>query len=576
MTKNKKKLKFFENITHKAIEFTGSTTALMIAMSIILVWMITGPLFNYSDTWQLIINTGTTIITFLMVFLIQRAQNKDSKALHMKLNELIASINGPSNRLVDVENIPENDLEILHKFYSTLAEMASNESDLSESHSIDEAKQRHEEKVSSKNKIKNIVKPLGIIIAMALFTSCNNSGDPIKSHSYGDATKELIELVNNDTKLKSLLVSSIQKAKEINPDTVSNPAQSLVMYFAFISKVETSMPWTYIQNSKINSTFEQISQSLSYFYFVIDQPLSELEGKDLYHNSIQYYEPFAKWLTRFNKSWQKHLESEKSWNKDYYELLAKDPAFGLRKGWYEEPSNWKTFNQFFARYLSSVSARPIASPNDNSVVVSYADAVPQGVWAIDSNSTIVEKEGVTVKSANIKNITKLLGENSQYNNAFKNGTFIHSFLNVNDYHRFHFAMGGTIKEVRIIQSTNPIGGVITWNNSENRYDFNPSSVDWQMLETRGCVILETEDYGLVALLPIGMAAVGSVNFEKKIKVGEKVKKGDMLGYFLFGGSDFIMIFQDKVTFTIDAPKKNNSNLYKHQLMGEKLGHLTIK
>jgi len=505
MTKNKKKLKFFENITHKAIEFTGSTTALMIAMSIILVWMITGPLFNYSDTWQLIINTGTTIITFLMVFLIQRAQNKDSKALHMKLNELIASINGPSNRLVDVENIPENDLEILHKFYSTLAEMASNESDLSESHSIDEAKQRHEEKVSSKNKIKNIVKPLGIIIAMALFTSCNNSGDPIKSHSYGDATKELIELVNNDTKLKSLLVSSIQKAKEINPDTVSNPAQSLVMYFAFISKVETSMPWTYIQNSKINSTFEQISQSLSYFYFVIDQPLSELEGKDLYHNSIQYYEPFAKWLTRFNKSWQKHLESEKSWNKDYYELLAKDPAFGLRKGWYEEPSNWKTFNQFFARYLSSVSARPIASPNDNSVVVSYADAVPQGVWAIDSNSTIVEKEGVTVKSANIKNITKLLGENSQYNNAFKNGTFIHSFLNVNDYHRFHFAMGGTIKEVRIIQSTNPIGGVITWNNSENRYDFNPSSVDWQMLETRGCVILETEDYGLVALLPIGMA-----------------------------------------------------------------------
>jgi len=97
-----------------------------------------------------------------------------------------------------------------------------------------------------------------------------------------------------------------------------------------------------------------------------------------------------------------------------------------------------------------------------------------------------------------------------------------------------------------------------------------------MLETRGCVILETEDYGLVALLPIGMAAVGSVNFEKKIKVGEKVKKGDMLGYFLFGGSDFIMIFQDKVTFTIDAPKKNNSNLYKHQLMGEKLGHLTIK
>ncbi|MFT4758041.1 MAG: phosphatidylserine decarboxylase [Vicingaceae bacterium] len=97
-----------------------------------------------------------------------------------------------------------------------------------------------------------------------------------------------------------------------------------------------------------------------------------------------------------------------------------------------------------------------------------------------------------------------------------------------------------------------------------------------MLETRGCVILNTEDYGLDVLLPIEMAAVGSVNFEQNIKVGQKVKKGDMLGYFLFGGSDFIMIFQDKVNLTLDAPKESNSNYYKHLLMGERLGHLTVK
>ena len=210
------------------------------------------------------------------------------------------------------------------------------------------------------------------------------------------------------------------------------------------------------------------------------------------------------------------------------------------------------------------------------MVTSFADAEPQGVWAIDSSSNIVDKEGVSVKSANIRHITKLLGDDSQYRNAFAKGTFTHSFLNVNDYHRYHFPMSGTIKEVRIVQGINPTGGIITWNPKEKRYGFNPSSINWQMLETRGCVILETTDYGLVALLPIGMAAVGSVNFETNIKVGEKVRKGDMLGYFLFGGSDFIMVFQRNVTFTLDAPKNSNSNSYKHLLMGEKLGHLTIK
>jgi low affinity Fe/Cu permease len=108
-----------------------------------MVWLITGPVFRYSDTWQLVINTGTTIVTFLMVFLIQRAQNKDSRAVHLKLNELIASLKGPSNRLVDVERFSEQELEILHGFYKKLSDMAEREKDLSVSHSIEEAHLRH-------------------------------------------------------------------------------------------------------------------------------------------------------------------------------------------------------------------------------------------------------------------------------------------------------------------------------------------------------------------------------------------------------------------------------------------------
>lgn len=137
---------FFETIAQKATYFTGTTMVFIIALSIILMWILTGPFFNFSDTWQLVINTGTTIITFLMVFLIQRTQNKDSRALHLKLNELIASLKGPSNRLVDIENLSEAELETLHTFYKHLATLAKKEQDLSASHSIDEAHELHKEK----------------------------------------------------------------------------------------------------------------------------------------------------------------------------------------------------------------------------------------------------------------------------------------------------------------------------------------------------------------------------------------------------------------------------------------------
>lgn len=136
----------FEILAHSATTFSGSTSALIIAILFILAWLLTGPLFHFSDTWQLVINTSTTIITFLMVFLIQRMQNKDSRAIHLKLNELVAALKGPSNRLIDAEELTEQELEILSKYYKTLAEMSKKENDLSVSHSIEEAMQVHKTK----------------------------------------------------------------------------------------------------------------------------------------------------------------------------------------------------------------------------------------------------------------------------------------------------------------------------------------------------------------------------------------------------------------------------------------------
>jgi low affinity Fe/Cu permease len=141
-----KKGNVFEKIARGATVFAGSTLAFIMAISVILAWVISGPIFNYSDTWQLVINTSTTIVTFLMVFLIQRAQNKDSKAVHLKLNELVASLKGPSNRLIDVEDLNEEELETLSRYYRTLAKMAKKEKDLSQSHSIEEAEELHKKK----------------------------------------------------------------------------------------------------------------------------------------------------------------------------------------------------------------------------------------------------------------------------------------------------------------------------------------------------------------------------------------------------------------------------------------------
>jgi low affinity Fe/Cu permease len=136
----------FETIANKVTRLAGSSIAFLIAVTIILVWGITGPMFHFSDTWQLVINTSTTIVTFLMVFIIQQSQNKDAMALQLKLNELIACNEAASNRLIDVEDITQEELDVLKKFYVKLASLAKKENQLFSSHSIDEAEGIHVQK----------------------------------------------------------------------------------------------------------------------------------------------------------------------------------------------------------------------------------------------------------------------------------------------------------------------------------------------------------------------------------------------------------------------------------------------
>lgn len=138
-----------ERLAHWFTEWAGSSAAFGLALAIVLVWGLLGPVFSYSNTWQLVINTGTTIVTFLMVFLIQRSQNKESHAMQLKLNEILASIDGASNRLIDLEDASEEELVTLHRHFRTLATMAAHDASLTKSHSVEEARSRHRTKASA-------------------------------------------------------------------------------------------------------------------------------------------------------------------------------------------------------------------------------------------------------------------------------------------------------------------------------------------------------------------------------------------------------------------------------------------
>jgi low affinity Fe/Cu permease len=129
--------------SEKSARWTGGNVAFCLATASVIVWLLTGPVFHFSDTWQLVMNTVTNVVTYLMVFLIQRSQNKDSVAVHMKLNEIVAAIDGASNRLISAENLTERELATLSAYYNKLTTMAAADDDLTKSHSIEDAEKHH-------------------------------------------------------------------------------------------------------------------------------------------------------------------------------------------------------------------------------------------------------------------------------------------------------------------------------------------------------------------------------------------------------------------------------------------------
>ncbi len=372
-------------------------------------------------------------------------------------------------------------------------------------------------------------------------------------------TEELVAYLKEDDELKALFETSIAKGKAINPDPDTNPIGSIEDYLDLIDRCVKGLPWTFTPSKKYSSLYMRIDQSMGIMYYVIDQPLDELEGKGYYHPSLIHHEPIRSWFYKLVKQMGSFLDEEASWSKEYYELAKAEEDFHLSEDLYEDPANWRCFNDFFSRRLKDKSLRPIAFKDDAHVIVSPADAYVQGLWQIDENGRIIEKKedhqkDLSIKTGTLCDVAVFL-DDERYGRYFAGGSLTHTFLDINDYHRYHFPVSGKIIEVKKIPAAATPGGVITWDEKQGRYkEFFSEVFGWQSLETRGVVIMEDSFGHHMAICPLGMCQVASVNFEKDVLPGKIVEKGDPMGYFLYGGSDIVMIFEKDAGFALSHEK----------------------
>ena len=406
---------------------------------------------------------------------------------------------------------------------------------------------------------------------LIVLAACSNDDTPItqeQERQHTEAVSELIRLMDGNPGVKALLEKSIAKAAEVNPDRRYNPAQTLTEFYDFVDWNVRQLPWDVMIHQAPSeygqSLYGRTDQGVGYFWFLVQQPLEELEGRGYYYPTVEFVEPFASWLTTYANSWGDWLSTEESWNDAYYNMVATDPDWGLSKGWYEDGSHWHTFNDFFARRLASPDMRPVADAE----VVSPADSWPKELWTIGDDNRLEYPANLQIKTAKLSDIAQLIGEDSEYKDAFAGGTLTHTFLDVNDYHRYHSPVEGIICELRHIPGVAAGGGYTLWDNEQKLYYYH-NDMGFQMVETRSCAIIETEDYGLVAMMPIGMSQICSCNWLESLHVGDRLERGQEMGYFLFGGSDIVLIFQRDVNVQL-------LHSGDHLLMGEAYAHLTRK
>jgi phosphatidylserine decarboxylase len=331
--------------------------------------------------------------------------------------------------------------------------------------------------------------------------------------------EELIALLKSRPDLADALKESIRKADRA--DIVSLP-----QYYDFLNKMVTLIP-----------TDRNLNPILLKFYYLID-----LSPDDV----LQADASFQRWSRKFAEDWGAFLDTTES--AKGIKSFFSNPSYHI-EDYCVAPSGWLTFNQFFARQVRP-GKRPVDGLCDDRVIVSPADSVFQGQWSIKSDSKITVK-GLTWS------VIELL-DGSPYQDKFRSGVFTHSFLDVNDYHRYHVPVGGMVKEIRKIPGKVTLDVIKKPDGSLDTVD----GTGYQFTQDRGLIIIDSP-LGLVAVLPIGMAQVSSVTLTAE--AGAALCKGEEFGFFSFGGSDIVTLFEA-------GKVKIDAKVGTHYNQGRAIGH----
>jgi len=352
--------------------------------------------------------------------------------------------------------------------------------------------------------------------AVLLFTAALA---PVQASNYGDSNsvKALKALLTAKPDLATALEAAIKQADMEGIKTIPD-------FETYINGIARLVP-----------TSRNIEDKLGPLYIITDISKTLRESAD-----------FEDWSKAVISEWGHFLDTPASIAE--LSTFYDDPAMKL-EDYYVSPSGWLTFNQFFAREIKP-GKRPIAGLGDGRTIVSPADAVYKGVLPITADATI-EAKGITHR------IADLLAD-SDHADRFAGGEYTHMFLSITDYHRFHVPVAGKVVEKKIIPGFAYIGVFERPDGSTYLTD----GPGYQFRQQRGLIVLETEEIGHVAILPIGMGPVSSV--ELTPDVGDSLYKGEEFGFFQFGGSDIVLLFEkDAVTLSTEAGK--------HYLQGSEIG-----
>jgi phosphatidylserine decarboxylase len=386
--------------------------------------------------------------------------------------------------------------------------------------------------------------------------------------SSGTVIHELEEKLSQDKVLAGLLTDSLTQAYANAkgnlrsalfdaldwPQDVQGYLDYLRDYARWAPRQDPGDAWSDDKNGQ-----QEIYDRLCHFYYLIDQKVVEDEGR-----IVQNDPWFKRWLPRYAALWGSFLDTTESFSDEQLESFKLSPRYRVEDSMVDgkpnEPSGWLTFNQFFARELNP-GLRPITDPEHNTTVTMPADCIYKMTYPINDDSSIDPSAGpLRLKLTHpVTTIPELLTARSKFGEQFAGGTYVHYFLAPYSYHRFHTPVAGQVMECFPVDENVYLDVDI---DDEGQFDAPDNSTDgYEFSQARGVIVIDTAkspygDVGLVAIVPVGMAQVSSVHMTMTVSDAQ-APKGEEFGYFLFGGSDIILLFQKGHT-----PKINTDGGYR--------------